>query len=492
MALFISSKSSADLVGSSTIVRFVSMNGSDTSGDGTRANPYLSIWRAAQDYPIAGFSSGSVGFCIRFVPPYERSENLTMTFLASQFPFAATAQSQPVIFDVDWDDANIGTVSDQRFENLAGPLTPLTASTEQGRPIYTFASGTFSTEDEHVGMTARVFTNTGTERFRAPISYQRAGATQQLVLQTAISSVPTPALTDRVYISRSRVELQGSLTFLLTHQRLSLIGIRYRQIILHAIDGNTSAFLGMVGCIGQRSDTNGIFFLRSGHVSFSTTTPLTQFGYSSTETSMHSHWVNSWIGPTGVATGIFATGGNFNAHGVIRCRQEFTNGARWSTGTTIAPTVRGDVRWYQFSQVVMAASSSHPAIFSCGPNMTTPISCVGTSMVVANNGPFVVDCVRAQDTPSMISFIRFTNSNVIIQDFLPKFIPLNSSISGTLPGTSHVAYVQEGTYVRFDISSSLQGGTSDVKVGFSAPSVTWSQLTSGSICETGSMAVAAR
>lgn len=183
------------LLTNNEMVVYVKSTGSDTTGDGTISNPYLTVGRALLDCPSYWYtSSGSVTtrcvFRVRIIAPYASCPHFT-------FRGAITARNcVPVILIEAWDtvypSATFNTLTDPRWTNTAGPFTSTAAAAYAvSRPSYTLPGGSIAADDDYVGSFARIFNAAGTTELARGVVVHSVAATQQIVIQTAGTYAPT-------------------------------------------------------------------------------------------------------------------------------------------------------------------------------------------------------------------------------------------------------------------------------------------------------------
>jgi len=193
-------KEQDDLITTSTQV-FVTQDGDDTDGDGSRANPYATVARALQDYRSLG--SPGTAFRVEVVAPYTGAGfSFETDVLAIENTADGDTVMQPPTVAVEaYYDASLAGIDDPRFEVEVGPITASAASSVSTMFVtYTVPTGSFTAS--HIGKVIRVF-RSGSEVGRATLAHIVTGGTDVVYLAQSRTSGPVaawaPASGDALY-----------------------------------------------------------------------------------------------------------------------------------------------------------------------------------------------------------------------------------------------------------------------------------------------------
>lgn len=228
-----------------TTERFVSQAGSDTSGDGTLANPYATVARALRDAPIT-IVAPQIAFRVNIIAPYSGPG------FVFDYPFeTATETNNVVTMDFSaitvesyFDAANTG-VGDPRFTQILGPVVSSAGATFNGHVSYTVPTG--SVPNANVGRIARVF-RAGVEVGRGVLAQVDVAASDTLFIARASSTSWAPAAGDEVYICQHAVVLTSSVKIGImgAQSRFYLMGVEVRSSsFVSSLDLRGRAFVAM-------------------------------------------------------------------------------------------------------------------------------------------------------------------------------------------------------------------------------------------------------
>jgi hypothetical protein len=289
---------------------FVATAGSDTTGDGSLANPYATVARALQDrVPLSRLTSA---FRVRIVPPYTGPgftyEEVSPVIAPTE---GGSGWLEPVItVEANYDPGLTG-LSDPRFVTNVGPVTASAATTIATMFVrYTTPAGAFTTAD--IGRIVRVF-RAGVEVGRGTIAQIIPGATDLVFVTQARTAGPSgtwaPAASDTLYSSTYSVVLNTTTRIAAaTRNPFVLAGIR---IAVNGWDTGEGALLvdrGRVHLLGtQIVTTDGYTALtvrRGGELTSEYNFSYLSTGISSTEAGLLSmsggvidHNTASWNWP---------------------------------------------------------------------------------------------------------------------------------------------------------------------------------------------------
>lgn len=195
---------------SMTRIVYVAATGSDQTGNGTQAKPWATVGKAIAMMPRVFQSQGNTSpptYIIRVIPPYSGPfgvfELNDLRFVGT--PNVTSGQAVPRIV-VQAYTATPGTLTDERFTVLAGPITPTAAAVFAGsRAKYTLPAATIGSSEVYTGKMVRVY-QSGAEVARG-IVLRSNNSTQELLVQA--QQAWTPANTDTLYIVEPSVVLGG-------------------------------------------------------------------------------------------------------------------------------------------------------------------------------------------------------------------------------------------------------------------------------------------
>jgi hypothetical protein len=231
------------------VTMYVAMTGSDTTGDGSFTRPFLSAHRAAAELAKYAQPKGNAAMNLQricFIPSptygatWDGGAEGSASFASNYVwdiqphlpPNSGKYQTNLILVDVYTSPSTMGTVNDARFVPILSNLVPTAIATENGRPRYTFALGTFTASYAYLGRTVRVFDSvTGDEKWRGTVAFDRANVSgaDQLVIQPSYSDPTTMSLNDRIMIAQPSVTL---------YDTLSLTGTPSCDVIFSGIEFN--------------------------------------------------------------------------------------------------------------------------------------------------------------------------------------------------------------------------------------------------------------
>lgn len=450
----------------------VATGGSDTLGDGTLANPYATIERALRDAPRELVSGGA--FRVRVVAPYTGPGFQWNMNFASVVP-ASGAASAPAVIEAYYDSTNpnYGSATlDPRWTILKGPLTATGATTEHGRPLYTFGVGTFPVADEDVGRTVRVFSSGGVEKFRGVVAFQRGAGTEQLVVHTR-TGFSAPAIGDVVYIVKPAVRITEACTIggVAPRNGLWLVNVELGQSLslqhvgtaningleVRRVDGSVTQAVSVTGMLAA---------LSSPGAAASTVVGLGNL-YPATEAALIQSHVASIYNSHASGRSIFWSSADLLTAGfLVRGQLILTRGNFCQTGGTAALVSRRGGLLLEHSWVnFISVSSQHPVFTDCA----TVIDAGGGATLSGGSGHSIV-----VDVASVTGRALFARQSYMLDSGagVPlKFIPMGAS-------TTLATVVVEGKQfcsLLIDSTSTLLGTGGDAKAGDSA-AVSWATL----------------
>lgn len=474
---------------------YVSPTGNDTTGDGSFSNPFATPGKAVDkiySYQLPVQPNGAFGFVVYMMSgsysTWANPQYMTTTFtpIVNGYGSGYSNSTGSIVFTPYFTTGNLGTVNDERFTTIRGPLTPVAVSTTGSRPTYIFATGSFSSTDQDLGKVVRVFNN-GNEVYRGLVAFQKVNEGGRDKLTIACSEGDaylnftniTASINDRIYITTPSVRINDSVNISNLGTSVLFTGISFYKLSHHGTNGDIGT-TNFFGCYFGDGVIEQPFVNISGHVAFGDwafynysyyESIYPGYGYSAyalpdstglsiQEQTLWNGWNSAFIGPPGYGAGNTRGAGVFG--GNAKLKYFVANGdfyAFQNEGNNLelilySPMIRGGLVATHTSLLFSSNyPTSLPAIFT---NRTINLN---TSEVGADI-PIMLELETVSNTPVILNNVNYRNDYKAL-----IFKALNATSASNI---NPLIQVSNTPFLRINATSCTahgSGSTSDIKVG---------------------------